>query len=52
MRVVIDIQNELLLELHQLDRLTDLSALWDFAILLNEGNEFSPRVILYVDLPS
>ena len=37
MRVVIDIQNELLLKLHQLDRLTNLSAFWDFAIRLNEG---------------
>ena len=37
MRVVIDIQNELLLELHQLDRLTDLCAFWNFAIRLNEG---------------
>ena len=37
MRVVIDIQNELLLELHQLDRLTDLRAFWNFAVRLNEG---------------
>ena len=37
MRVVIDIQNELLLKLHQLDGLTNLSAFWDFAIRLNEG---------------
>ena len=37
MRVVIDTQNELLLELHQLDRLTNMSARWDFAIRLDEG---------------
>ena len=36
MRVIIDVQNELLLKLHQLDRLTDLSALWDFAVRLNK----------------
>ena len=36
MRIVIEILNELLLELHQLDRLTDLCAFWDFAIRLNE----------------
>ena len=40
MRFVIDIQNELLLELHQLDRLTYLSASWDFAVRLNEGYDF------------
>ncbi|NDD10648.1 MAG: hypothetical protein EB086_13485 [Rhodobacteraceae bacterium] len=27
--------NELLLELHQLDRLIDLRALWDFAVCLD-----------------
>ena len=37
MRVIIDVQNELLLKLHQLDRLTDLRTFWDFAIRLNEG---------------
>ena len=37
MRVVTDIQNEMLLELHQLDRLTNMSAFRDFAIRLNEG---------------
>ena len=43
-RVAIDIQNELLLELHQLDRLTDLCAFWNFAIRLNEGtNLFASR---------
>ena len=40
MRVIIDIQNEMLLELHQLDRLTNMSAFWDFAIRLNEGDDF------------
>ena len=40
MRVVIDIQNELLLELHQLDRLTDLRTFWDFAVRLNERYDF------------
>ena len=40
MRVIIDIQNELLLELHQLDRLTDLRAFWDFAVCLNERYDF------------
>jgi len=37
MWVIIDIQNELLLKLHQLNGLIDLRALWDFAIRLNEG---------------
>ena len=50
MRVVIDIQNELLLELHQLDRLTDLRAFRDFAVHLNEGNDFSPRVMTFIQL--
>jgi len=40
MWVIIDIQNELLLELHQLYRLTDMSAFWDFAIRLNERYDF------------
>ena len=40
MRVVIDIQNELLLKLHQLDRLTNLSALWDFAVRRYQGYFF------------
>ena len=44
MWVVIDIQNELLLKLHQLNGLIDLRALWDFAIRLNEGtNLFASR---------
>ena len=37
MRVVIDIQNELLLKLHQLNGLSNLRAFWDFAVCLNEG---------------
>ena len=36
-RGVIDIQNELLLKLHQLNRLTDLHTFWDFAVRLNKG---------------
>jgi len=36
MRVIIDIQNEQLLKLHQLNRLSNMSAFWDFAIRLNE----------------
>ena len=40
MRVVIGIQNELLLELRQRNRLTDLSAFWDFAISVNERYDF------------
>ena len=36
MWVIIDIQNELLLKLHQLNGLTNLSALWDFAVRLNK----------------
>ena len=36
MMIIIDIQNTLLLKLYQLDRLTDLHAFWDFAILLNK----------------
>ena len=40
MWVVIDIQNKLLLELHQLNGLTNLRAFWDFAITLNEGDDF------------
>ena len=37
MRVIMEIQNEPLLELHQLDRLTNLTAFWDFVVRLNEG---------------
>ena len=37
MWVIIDIQNELLLKLHQLNGLIDLGTLWDFAVRLNEG---------------
>ena len=40
MWVIIDIQNELLLKLHQLNGLTNLSTFWDFAIRLNEGDDF------------
>ena len=36
--------NELLLELHQLDRLIDLRALWDFAVCLDEGSDFLTEV--------
>ena len=44
MRVVIDTQNELLLELHQLDLLTNMSAFWDFAVRLDEGSDFFTKV--------
>ena len=37
MRVIIDIQNELLLNLHQLNGLINLGTLWDFAVRLDEG---------------
>ena len=40
MRVVINIQNELLLEFHQPNQLTDLCAFWYFAVRLNEGTDF------------
>ena len=46
MRVVIDIQSELLLELHKLNGLTNLRAFWDFAVRFNERYDFSSRVIL------
>ena len=39
-QVVVDSQNKLLLEFHQLRRLTDISALRNFAVFLNEGNNF------------
>ena len=52
MRVIVDIQSELLLKLHQLVRLTDLRAFWDFAVRLNDATIFLPRVILCVNLPS
>jgi hypothetical protein len=35
-RVIKHIQNEITLKLHQLDRLTNLSAFWDEAVMLNE----------------
>jgi len=37
MRVVKHIQNKLAPKLHQLDWLTNLSALWDQAVMLNES---------------
>ena len=40
MWVIIDIQNELLLRLHQLNGLIDLGTLWDFAVRLDEGSDF------------
>ena len=43
MRVIKHIQNKLSLELHQLDRLTKLSAFWDQAVMLNvSANLFAP----------
>ena len=36
MRVIKYVQNKLALELYQLDWLTDLSAFWDKAVMLNE----------------
>ena len=36
MRVIKYVQNKLTLELHQLDWLTNLSAFWDEAIMLNK----------------
>ena len=36
MRVVKHIQNKLALKLHQLDRLTNLNAFWDYTVSLNE----------------
>ena len=44
MRVIIDIQNELLLKLHKLNGLIDLRALWDFAVRLDEGSDFFTKV--------
>jgi len=44
MWVIIDIQNELLLRLHQLNGLIDLRALWDFAVRLDEGRDFFNKV--------
>ena len=37
MWVIIDIQNELLLRLHQLNGLIDVGTVWDFAVRLDEG---------------
>jgi len=43
MRVIKHIQNKLALELHQLDRLTNLSAFLDLAVMLNKcPNLFAP----------
>ena len=36
-RVIKYVQNKLALKLHQLDRLTNLSAFWDQAVMLNES---------------
>ena len=44
MRVVIDIQNELLLKLHQLEGLTSLGTFWVIAVRLNEDTKFFFRV--------
>lgn len=44
LQVVIDFQNKPLLEFHQLNQLTNLSAPWDFAVRPNEGaNLFASR---------
>jgi hypothetical protein len=50
MRVVIDVQNKLLLELHQLHRLTNLCAFWYFAISLDKGANFLASRHLCVNL--
>jgi len=44
MWVIIDIQNELLLRLHQLNGLIDLGTLWDFVLRLDEGSDFFTTV--------
>ena len=44
MWVIIDIQNELLLRLHQLNGMIDLGTLWDFAVRLDEGSDFFTKV--------
>ena len=40
MWVIIDIQNELLLRLHQLNGLIDVGTVWDFAVRLDEDSAF------------
>ena len=40
MWVIIDIQNDLLLRLHQLNGLIDVGTVWDFAVRLDEDSAF------------
>ena len=47
----IDFRNKQLLKFHQLNLLTDISAFWNFAVRLDEGDNFFTAGHLYVKQP-
>ena len=47
----IDFRNKQLLEFHQLNLLTDISAFWNFAVRLDKGDNFFTAGHLYVKQP-